>query len=170
MSKYSEIFNYMRQCPQLNDLWSIAATQDVGVKVILPQGASDAFEYDEKTDIYGNYECDIVPFPSFYEDYQINCYKFYDPEDVSNPDVNINVLGLDAVQAICDWVAEQNEIGNLPDISGRKVVSIECNPFVPQIRAVNTQENIIAYFITVRIRYVNPYKRKSVTYEIEGNT
>jgi hypothetical protein len=155
----------MRQCPQLADLWSIAATQDIGVKVILPQGASEAFSYDEKLDIYGNYECDITPFPSIFEDYQINCYKVYDPEDGSNPNVNINVMGLNDVQAICDWIAEQNDIGNLPQITGRKVVSIECNPIVPQIRMVNTQEGIIAYFITVRIRYVNPLQGRSITYE-----
>lgn len=168
MSKYSELFEYMGQCPKLAELWSIAATQDIGVNVILPQGASDAFEYDEKLDVYGNYECDITPFPSIFEDYQINCYKVYDPEDMSNPNVNINVLALDDVQAICDWVAEQNEKGNLPKITNRNVVAIECNPIVPQIRAVNSQEGIIAYFITVRVRYVNPFKGKSIAYEIDG--
>lgn len=169
MGKYVEIFEYMRQCPQLADLWSIAATQDVGVKVILPQGASDAVYYDEQIDVCGNYECDIVPYPSVYEDYQINCYKVYDASDSSAPQNNINVLGLEAVQAICDWVAEQNENGNLPNIKGCQVISIECNPFVPQIRFVNSEENIVAYFITVRIRYVNKRQRRSITIENENN-
>ena len=163
MSKYTEIFGYMRTCPSLEKLWSIGATETLDRAVILPQGASPAVQYQEQLDVLGNYEAIIEPYPSVYEDYQINCFKFYDVNDSSSPSGNINVMSLDEVQAICDWVAEQNETGNLPKITGRQVISIECNPFVPQIRYVNEQENIIAYFITVRIRYVNPTRRKTVS-------
>ena len=55
---------------------------------------------------------------------------------------------------------------NFPDI-GEKIVSIECNPFVPQIRYVNPEENTVGYFITVRLRYVNRAQRKTVEYECE---
>ena len=163
MSKYTEIFDYMQTCPSLEKLWSIGATENIDTAVILPQGASPAVQYQEQSDVLGNYEAIIEPYPSVYEDYQINCFKFYDVNDSSSPSGNINVMSLDEVQAICDWVAEQNEIGNLPNITGRQVISIECNPFVPQIRYVNERENIIAYFITVRIRYVNPTRRKTVS-------
>lgn len=163
MSKYTEIFNYMRTCPYLADLWSVAATENVDTTVILPQGASEAVQYQEKLDVLGNYEAVIVPYPSVYEDYQINCFKFYDTKDSSAPSANINVMSLDEVQQICDWVVEQNESGNLPHITGRQVISIECTPFVPQIRYVNEQENIIAYFITIRIRYVNPRRKRTVS-------
>lgn len=165
MSKISEIFNYMRSCPKLSDLWSIAATEDMGVKVILPLGASPAVEYREHIDVTDFYECDVIPYPSVYEDYQINCFQAFDASDSNAPDYNVNILNFDEVQSICDWIAEQNENNNLPVITGKKVVSIECNPFIPQIRYVNVQENIIAYFITVRIRYVNTAKRRSVAYE-----
>lgn len=167
MSKYSEIFDFMKQCPKLADLWSIAATENIGVNVILPQGASPAVQYQEKTDALGNYCCDIVPYPSVYEDYQINCYKVFDPLDSSEPSQNINVLSIDDVQSVCDWVADQNNIGNLPNITGKKIISIECNPAVPQIRAINREENIIAYFVTVRIRYVNTAKGRCIEYESE---
>lgn len=165
MSKYTEIFEFMRKCPQLANLWSIGATEKAGVNVILPQGASPAVQYQEQFDTLGNYECEIIPYPSVYEDFQINCFRFYDSGDSSAPGDNINVMSLDEVRAVCEWVFEQNENGNLPRISSEKVVSIECNPFVPQIRAVNSQENMIAYFITVRIRYVNKAQRKSIVYE-----
>lgn len=167
MSKYTEIFDYMRTCPALANLWSIGATENADTAVILPQGASPAVQYQETSDTLGGYSCVIEPYPSVYEDYQINCFKFYDTKDSSAPSANINVMSLDEVQSICDWVAEQNEIGYLPNITGRQVISIECNPFVPQIRYVNEQENIIAYFITVRIRYVNPTRRKTVEYECD---
>lgn len=162
MSRYAELFEFMRQCPTLSQLWSIGTTENVDTAVILPQGASPAVQYQEQIDVLGNYEANIIPYPSVYEDYQINCFKFYDAKDDSEPKVNINVISLDEVQEVCDWVAEQNEIGNLPNITGRKVISIECVPFVPQIRYTNEQENIIAYFITIRVRYVNTIKRKSV--------
>jgi hypothetical protein len=169
MSKYSEIFEYMRTCPALDDLWSIGAVEAVDAAVILPQGASPSVQYQESIDVVGNYEAIIEPYPSVYEDYQINCFKFYDAKDDSSPNANINVMSLDEVQSICDWVAEQNANNNLPRITGKQVVSIECNPFVPQIRYVNEQENIIAYFITVRIRYVNPTRRKSVVFDAGEN-
>ena len=165
MSKLSEIFNFMRTCPQLADLWSIGATEEIGVKVILPQGASPKVQYRESLDVAGFYECDIIPYPSVYEDYHINCFQAFDASDVNEPQFNINVLSFDEVQGVCDWIEEQNEKNNLPDITGEKVVSIECNPCVPQIRYVNQQDNIIAYFITVRLRYVNRAKGKSIEYE-----
>lgn len=166
MSKYAKIFEYFRQCPELANLWSIAATEDIGKRVILPQGASPAVQYQEFIDNIGGYNCEIVPYPSVYEDFQINCYEWYDVKDGSAPEHNENVLSLEAVQSICDWVKQQNEADNFPDI-GEKIVSIECNPFVPQIRYVNPEENTVGYFITVRLRYVNRAQRKTVEYECE---
>lgn len=167
MNKYASLFEYFRQCPELKDLWSIAATEKRDIRVILPQGASPSVQYQEQMDTLGNYECVIEPYPSVYEDYQINCYEWYDVNDDSAPIKNENVLALEQVQSICEWVKEQNEANNFPDI-GEKIVSIECNPFVPQIRYVNPEENTVGYFITVRIRYVNRTARKTVEYECEN--
>jgi hypothetical protein len=164
MSKYAKIFEYFRQCPELENLWSIASTEEMGVRVILPQGASSKYQYQDGTDVYGNYQCEIVPYPSIYEDFQINCYEWYDVNDDSSPTKNENVLTLEQVTSICDWIEEQNNAKNFPDIS-EKIVSIECNPFVPQIRYVNPEEKTVGYFITVRLRYVNRAERKSIEYE-----
>ncbi len=166
MGKYAKIFEYFRKCPELKDLWSIAATEERYVRVILPQGASPAVQYQEYKDQYGGYNCDIVPYLSIYEDFQINCYDWYDVNDDNKPSQNGNVLTLEQVKKICDWVKEQNDKNNFPDID-EKVVSIECNPFVPQIRYIDPQEGTIGYFITVRLRYVNKAKRKTVYYECE---
>lgn len=164
-NKYAKLFEYFRACPELSDLWSIAATEERGVRVILPQGASPVVQYREKFDVYDNYECEIEPYPSIYEDFQINCYDWYDTGDDSNPSANVNVLTLEQVMSICEWISAQNEAENFPDI-GERVVSLEVNPFVPQIRYVNPEENTVCYFITVRLRYVNrKAQRKSVCYE-----
>ena len=107
-----------------------------------------------------------MPYPSVYEDFQINCYEWYDVNDDSAPTRNENVLTLEQVTSICEWIKSQNDAGMFPDI-GEKIVSIECNPFVPQIRYVNPEENTVGYFITVRLRYVNRAQRKTVEYECE---
>lgn len=164
MSKYANLVNYFRQCPGLKKLLGIAGVEERGSCIILPQGASPALQYSDCVDVDGIYKCKIEPYLSVYEDFQINCYKWYDVNDTSRPDGNVNVLSYDEVQSICDWVREQNERNNFPDI-GEKVVSIDCEPFVPQIQYVNSQEEIVAYFITVRVRYVNPRKKKVVEYE-----
>ena len=158
-SKIVEIFDYMRECPQLSDLWSIAGVEDVDVNVILPQGASAKRQYIDSVDVIDEYKCEIVPYDRYYEDYQINCYKAYDSRDSSSPEDNVNVMNFEDVQKICDWVAEQDEALNIPQITGESVVAIECNPHIPQIRFVNTDENIIGYFVTVRIHFKNKAKR-----------
>lgn len=142
---------------------SIAGEGDRGNTVILPQGASPAVQYQEFFDTVGGYNCEIVPYPSVYEDFQINCYEWYDVKDANPPRYNENVLTYQEVCGVCKWVQNQNEINNFPDI-GEKIVSIECNPFVPQIRFVDPDTNTVGYFVTIRLRYVNRIERKSVEY------
>lgn len=164
-NKYGILFEYFRKCPYLSNLMSIASDTNRGNTVILPQGASPVVQYQERFDTLDFYECTIEPYPSVYEDFQINCYEFYDVKDNNPPKYNENVLTYEEVCGVCDWVKEQNEKNNFPEI-GEKIISIECNPFVPQIRYVDTDTNTVGYFITVRLRYVNRTQRKSVEYEL----
>lgn len=164
MDKYAVLFDYFRQCPYLKNLMSIAAEAEQESTVILPQGASPAVQYQERLDVCGHYECNIEPYPSVYEDFQINCYRYYDVNDTNPPQFNGNVLTYQEVVGVCDWVKAQNEANNFPDI-GEMIVSIETNPFVPQIRYVDPDTNTVGYFITVRLRYVNRTPRKTVEYE-----
>ena len=162
MSRYADLFSWFRTCPLLKDLWSIAAVENNGVKVIIPQGASPIGNYQDYIDNCGNYICEFVPYASVYEDYQINCYEWYDVKDSSPPTINENVLSLEEVQGVIDWVNEQNKLRNFPSI-GETVIAVECMPFVPQIRYTNPAENTIGYFITIRIRYINPAERKELS-------
>ena len=165
--KYAVLFEYFRQCPYLKNLMSIASENEQGNTVILPQGASQVVQYQEQFDALGDYQCTIEPFPSVYEDFQINCYEWYDVNDTNPPTSNVNVLTYQDVVNVCEWVRAQNEANNFPQIN-EKIISIECNPFVPQIRYVDPDTNTVGYFITVRIRYVNRTPRKTVEYEFEN--
>lgn len=166
MTKYGTLFEYFRQCPYLADMMSIAAESEIGNTVILPLGASPAVQYIEKTDALGGYQCEVLPYPSVYEDFQINCYVRYDVYDNNPPEYNYNVLTYEEVCGVCDWVAEQNAKRNFPEI-GEKIVSIECNPFVPQTQGVDQNTNTVGYFVTVRIRYVNRMEREVIYLECE---
>lgn len=154
MTKYANLFEYFRQCPYLKNLMSIAAESEQGNTVILPQGASPAEEVIDGFDVLGNYFCETRRYPSIFEDFQINCYEWYDVNDTNPPANNVNVLTYEEVVSVCEWVEQQNRLKNFPDI-GETIISIKCEPFVPQIRYVDEPTNTVGYFITVRIRYVN---------------
>ena len=170
MSRFAEIADYLRQCPQLANMSSIAADIGSDVSVVLPNGGSDKRVHNDMIDVNGDYACDIVPYASFYEDYRVQCYKYYDSNDTSVPSANINVLVLDEVQNVCDWIELQDNTGNLPIITGRKVVSIEPLPNSPELIGVNEEKSLIAYYINIRVRYVNTAKGRSMYYENEDYT
>lgn len=163
----TKIFEWLRTCPQLSELWSIAAKDEDGVRVVLPQGASEEVDYHEMIDVNGDYECEVIPRPSVFEDFQINCYESYDSAEDVAPAHNVNVLKYEDVQSVCEWIEAQDDELNFPDI-GEQIVSVEVNPFVPQIRFIDPSDNTVGYFITVRVRYVNRRKRRNRTVEYVG--
>ncbi len=162
--RVEDLTNYLRQCPELENLLPIAGEAEEGNSIVLPQGASPDKQVNGGYDVNGNFEAEIIPYDVVYEDYHINCYKYYNPRDPKPPERNVNILTEREVKAVCEWVREQNEINNFPHI-GEKVICIECNPFVPQVRYVDEANNIVCYFVTVRIYYVNLTPRKTVEYE-----
>lgn len=163
MINYKNLFDYFRKCPYLANLMSIVGESEQGNTVILPNGSSEKVYHTERIDNLGTYTDDIKPYPSVYEDFQINCYEWYDTKDDNPPQYNENVLTYEEVSGVCQWIEEQNDNNNFPDV-GEDVISIECFPFVPQIQYVDPDSNTVGYFITVRIRYVNKAKRRYVEY------
>lgn len=163
MIDYKKLFSYFRQCPYLANLMSIAGDSVQGSTIILPNGSGERYIHNERVDTLGIYSDDIRPYPSTYEDFQINCYEFYDTKEMNPPQYNQNVLTYEEVCGVCEWIDEQNENGNFPD-ANEDIVSIECFPFVPQIQYVDPDTNTVGYYITVRIRYVNKAKRRYIEY------
>jgi len=159
MGKYTEIFNYLKQCPQLNQLWGLYAEEIDGTSVILPFGTSPRRNLDGYIDTLGLYNGEIKPLPSVYEEYQVNCYK-----DIVSNATEYNFMKLEDVQAVCDWIIEQDENGNLPQLAGKQTISVEPFPFNPQVRYIDPDKNIVAYFITVRITYVNPALGRTIEF------
>lgn len=163
MSKITTLFNYMRQCPQLNNLWSIMGEAEEGAQIIFPRGSSPIYAaQNERFDVAAGYNCTLQPYPSIFEDFQINMVQHADPNDDTYGADNVNVLSYQEVEDVCSWVFKQNAVRNLPKINGLRVVSIEPTGTSPVVWSVDEGEQLIVYAITVRLRYVNPNPRIDV--------
>lgn len=160
MSKQTELLNWLMTCPRLSSLWNISAEEMDGANVISPVGSSTRRTISDRKDIAGWYEADIRPSPSVYEEYQINCYRYF-----TNNDNDFNTLKIEEVEEIIEWINEQDELQNFPQLTGKKVVAVETFPFVPQIRGVDADTGLICYYITLRITYVNPAKGRFVEWQ-----
>lgn len=156
MSKQKQITDWLIQCPQLSSLWNISAYEEDGANVLLPTGTSAVRSINEKAYADGSHEADIIPMPSVYEEYQINCYKTI----VAN-DNSYNILNFEDVEKVIEWITEQDEKGNFPEIS-KDIIAVECFPFIPQVRGIDPDTGLICYYITLRITYWNTSKGRTM--------
>ena len=166
MSKITSLFDYMRLCPKLNKLWAIVGEAERGSQVIFPRGSSPIYGMqNERVDVVGNYEGVLAPYASIYEDFQINMYQYADPNDESDAAENVNVLSYQDVEDVCSWILSQNAKRILPVVEGLRIISIEPTGTIPTIWGADEDKQMVAYAITIRLRYVNPNPRIEVEYE-----
>jgi hypothetical protein len=159
MSKQKAITEWLMQCPMLSNVWNISAEEQDGANVVVPVGASEMRQINDRVDACGCYEAEIVPFPSVYEEYQINCFRTI----VAN-DNDFNTLKFDEVEEVINWIISKDENGDFPQI-GKTVVAVDCYPFIPQVRGVDPDTGLICYYITLRITYVNTAKGRCVEWQ-----
>lgn len=156
MSKQRAITEWLKQCPELNTLWNISAYEDEGANVIIPTGTSYRRNFEESLFVDGSYEGRITPLPSIYEEYQINCYR-----TIVENDNDFNALKYEDVEKVVEWITEQDEKENFPNIN-KNVIAVECFPFIPQIRGVDPDTKLVCYYITLRITYINDAKSRVI--------
>ena len=156
MSTQTKLTEWLKTCPSLSSLWNISAYEQDGANVIIPTGTSAKRNIVDRIDANGFYEADIVPLPSVYEDYQINCYR-----TIVENDNEFNSLNYDEVEKVIQWIEEQDELQNFPDV-GKPVVALDCYPSIPQIRGVDPDTGLVCYYITLRITLVNTAKSRYV--------
>lgn len=168
MLNYVKIVEYLRKCPEIEKLLPIAGTEEAYTEVVLPAGGSSTANVVGGFDALGGYEGSVNPIPSIYEDYQINCYRYYDVKDNNPPQYNSNALTEEEVNEIFKWVANQDEKNNFPDVT-EKIITVECTSLQPYIRGVDESKNIVCYVVNFRVWYVNEVrKRKQVYYELQS--
>lgn len=80
----------------------------------------------------------------------------------STPFSNENVEDMSAVQAVMDWINEQNDLHNFPSFGPDALVqSIETTTENPNLEGVNTESTPILgmYSFTIRIEYIDFSKK-----------
>lgn len=66
---------------------------------------------------------------------------------------DINADETQAVQDFMDWIDEQNKVGNFPDFSPSKVLSIQNLQNMPNFAGVDNNEGTAKYMFQCRVRY-----------------
>lgn len=160
-SRLEQIAEWLLKCPQIQQLYGISAEEVDNTNLIMPKSSSERRYFSDSIDEYGEYFATVTPTPSYSEEYQINLFKRYYPDDNAT-----NYMAADDVYKVLKWVIDQDESGNFPNISGETVIAVEPYPNIPTIRYINETNNLVAYYFTLKIRYINKAKRIEI---VNGN-
>ena len=168
MSKITDLYDYFLNCPQCQDLLPITGEATRGKEIFFPRGSSPIYAtQNENLDVLGNYNSTFSPYPSLYEDWQMNLYRYADPNDETQDKTNINIENYEDVEKICNWILQNNTNRYLPKYNGEKVVAIVPTGTMPNIWDADETKQMITYVITIRVYFVNPNPRIEVEYECE---
>ena len=152
--KQEAIINYILQCPQIKDTplyFNFINAKDNTSQIVTT--ANDRFL--DKPYITGSvekqYSFQILIFKSITDDALVKLEGF----------AHENVEELAYVQALIDWISEQNELKNLPDFGEEcDVDSIETSAETPRLEGINMEvaPPLAMYSVTIRIHYVDNSK------------
>lgn len=152
--KQEAIINYILQCPQIKDTplyFNFINAKDNTSQIVTT--ANDKFL--DKPYITGSvekqYSFRILIFKSITDDALVKLEGF----------AHENVEELAYVQALIDWISEQNELKNLPDFGEDcDVDSIETSAETPRLEGINMEvaPPLAMYSVTIRIHYVDNSK------------
>ena len=152
--KQEAIINYILQCPQIKDTplyFNFINAKDNTSQIVTT--ANDRFL--DKPNITGSvekqYSFRILIFKSITDDALVKLEGF----------AHENVEELAYVQALIDWISEQNELKNLPDFGEEcDVDGIETSAETPRLEGINMEvaPPLAMYSVTIRIHYVDNSK------------
>ena len=167
MSKITDLYDYFLTFPRLKKLLPITSDAERGKDIFFPRGSSPIYAVtDENIDVLGNYNSNMRPYPSMYDDWQINLYRGIDINDETQDETNINIYHYEDVESICNELFARNSKKHFPRYSGEKVFSIFPTGSMPIIWGSDMSKEMITYAITIRVYYVNPHKQIEV--EVDG--
>ena len=168
MSKITDLYDYFLKCPECKNLLPITGEVDRGKEIFFPRGSSPVYGItNESYDVLGNYNSVFEPYSSVYDDWQMNLYRYADPNDETQDETNINIENYEDVEKICNWILQNNTNRYLPKYNGEKVVAIVPTGTMPNIWDADETKQMITYVITIRVYFVNPNPRIEVEYECE---
>lgn len=152
--KQTAIINYILQCPQIRDTplyFNFINAKDNTSQIVTT--ANDKFL--DKPYITGSvakqYSFKIMIFKSITDDAIVKLEGF----------AHENVEELAYIQALIDWISEQNELKNFPNFGEEcDVDSVETSAETPKLEAVNMEVSppLAMYSVTIKIHYVDNSK------------
>ena len=155
MDKNKAMIAYLQQCPavQSNPTYFNFAEGEDKSKQLVPLGNDKAVErpYIDGS-VLRKYTLTIVDYRSVVYQALVNATGY----------PNENVEELAEVQAVLDWVDEQNELGNYPDFGSDCVIDkIESLSDAPKLNGVDhsTTPNLAKYSFSIQVTYLDKSKR-----------
>ena len=163
MDDFDVIFEWLKNnCSALYDLWAVASLLGDRKNIIQPRAAANMYNVDFERYADGGKKYSFNPTEPYFFDVDIICYRtHYADENEENLDT------LKSVQAVCDWLIEQQNSGNVPIFTTYPCYQLEClttKPFI-QDKYIDDGNNsiiLVDYVVTVRFYTVNPARKRVV--------
>lgn len=155
IDKNQAVIDFLLQCPDIatSELYFNFINAEDDNKQIVTQATE---KFSNKTYIDGSvlkqYTCTLLTFKSI-ADSPLVLLSNYENE---------NVADISDVQALIDWISNQNDSHNFPDFgSDCEVQSIETTTENPSYEGVNTDVTpvLAMYSISIKIEYIDNSKK-----------
>lgn len=163
MSDFDIIYEWLKSnCPALYNLWAVSSISEDRKNIIQPKTSANMYNVIYEQYVDGQKRYYFNPTEPYFFDVDIICYRaHYSDETAYNLDT------LDDVQAVCDWLIEQQNEGSVPPFEKYPCYQIECltaKPFMQNqfIEDGNSNTILVDYAVTVRFYTVNPAEKRVV--------
>ncbi len=161
MSDFEKIFEWLKTCPTLYDLWVVSSMIEDRKMVLQPNSSANMYVVDATPYKSGGNRYVFRKTEPYFFDMDIIIYRaFYADQNAYNLDTQENV------QVVCDWLIEQQNEGKTPSLSNH-CYQIECltpRPFIRGQYESDSDPNafLVDYAVTVRFYTDNPAKERAV--------
>lgn len=155
MDKNEQLVNYFLTCPQIKDsplYFNFIKAEDSTTQILT-----------DSNDIYAN--------TTYIDGSELKLYNFtiimfrsVSPTAIAKVSgyTNENIVDLADIQALIDWVTEQNELHNYPNFGENCIVqSIKATTVNPIYSGIDTEvsPNLAVYNVTFQIEYLDISKK-----------
>ena len=161
MSDFEKIFEWLKTCPALYDLWVVSSMLEDMKTVLQPNSSANMYAVDTESYRDGGRRYIFRKTEPYYFDVDIIAYRaFYADQNEYNLDTQENV------QKVCDWLIERQNSGDTPELSTH-CYQIECltpRPFIRGQYETDGDPNafLVDYAVTVRFYVDNPAIERAV--------
>lgn len=159
MTDFESIYNWLKTCPALCELWVVSSLMEDRRSTVIPGGCANMYTAQCESYAGGEKKYIFEPAEPYYFDIDIVCYRaFY----ADRSDYNIDVLS--QADEVCEWLIEQQNSGGVPTFEKYPCYMIECLTPKPFIRGEYRNPGVpggvlVDYAVTVRFYTENPAKK-----------